>query len=62
VAAQLGSEPGPALGAAGRTLEEIVRDALHPLLRAWLDAHLPDIVERLVQEEIHRLVRAARPR
>ena len=54
--------PGPALGAGGRTLEEIVRDALRPLLQAWLDEHLPGIVERLVQEEIQRLVREARPR
>jgi uncharacterized protein len=46
-------------GAGGRTLEEIVRDALHPLLRAWLDEHLPDIVERLVREEIGRVVREA---
>lgn len=47
------------LGAGGRTLEEMVRDALHPLLRAWLDDHLPDIVERLVREEIQRVVREA---
>jgi hypothetical protein len=54
--------PGLALGAGGRTLEEIVRDALRPLLQAWLDEHLPGIVERLVDEEIQRLVREARPR
>jgi len=47
------------LGAGGLTLEEMVRDALHPLLRAWLDDHLPDIVERLVREEIQRVVREA---
>jgi hypothetical protein len=52
-------EPGPLLGGADRTLEEIVRDSLHPLLRAWLDEHLPDIVERLVREEIQRVVREA---
>jgi uncharacterized protein len=49
-------EPGPPLGAGGRTLEEIVRDALRPLLHAWLDDHLPSIVERLVREEIRRVV------
>jgi hypothetical protein len=54
--------PGLALGASARTLEEIVRDVLRPLLQAWLDDHLPGIVERLVQEEIQRLVREARPR
>lgn len=52
-------EPGPSLGAADRTLEQIVRDTLHPLLRAWLDEHLPVIVERLVREEIQRVVREA---
>ena len=54
--------PGLALGASARTLEEIVRDALRPLLQAWLDEHLPGIVERLVHDEIQRLVREARPR
>jgi cell pole-organizing protein PopZ len=54
--------PGPALGPGSRTLEDIVRDALRPLLQVWLDQHLPDLVERLVQEEIRRLVRDARLR
>jgi hypothetical protein len=54
------AEPGPLLGAAAdRTLEQIVRDTLHPLLRAWLDEHLPAVVERLVREEIQRVVREA---
>ena len=44
------------IGAADRTLEEIVRDTLRPLLQAWLDDHLPGIVERLVREEIARVV------
>jgi uncharacterized protein len=44
------------LGAAGRTLEEIVRDTLRPLLQAWLDEHLPGIVERLVRDAIARVV------
>lgn len=44
------------LGAGARTLEEIVRDGLRPLLQAWLDEHLLGIVERLVREEITRVV------
>ena len=44
------------LGAAGRTLEDVVRDLLRPLLQAWLDEHLPEVVERLVREEIARVV------
>ena len=56
------AERGPTVGAGGRTLEEIVQDALQPLLQAWLDHHLPEIVERLVQQEIEHLVREARLR
>jgi len=41
---------------ADRSLEDIVRDLLRPLMQTWLDEHLPDIVERLVREEITRVV------
>ena len=44
------------LGGADRTLEDIVRDLLRPLLQTWLDENLPRIVERLVREEITRVV------
>jgi cell pole-organizing protein PopZ len=44
------------LGAGDRTLEDIVRDTLRPLLQAWLDENLPDLVERLVRDEITRVV------
>jgi len=47
------------LGGGERTLEEIVRDLLRPLLQAWLDEHLPGIVERLVRDEIARVVSEA---
>ena len=50
------NEPELPLGGAKRTLEEIVREMLRPLLQSWLDAHLPGIVERLVREEIARVV------
>jgi cell pole-organizing protein PopZ len=51
-----------ALGELGRTLEEVVRELLRPLLKDWLDANLPYLVERLVQEEIQRMVREAQGR
>lgn len=38
------------------TLDGLVRDMLRPLLREWLDAHLPDLVERIVAREVARLV------
>ena len=44
------------LGGVDRTLEDIVRDMLRPLLQAWLDENLPGMVERLVREEIARVV------
>jgi len=44
------------LGGVDRTLEDIVRDMLRPLLQTWLDENLPAIVERLVREEIARVV------
>jgi hypothetical protein len=44
------------LGGVDRTLEDIVRDMLRPLLQAWLDENLLGIVERLVREEIARVV------
>jgi hypothetical protein len=44
------------LGGVDRTLEDIVRDMLRPLLQTWLDENLPGIVERLVREEIASVV------
>jgi cell pole-organizing protein PopZ len=40
-----------------RTVEDLVREMLKPMLKAWLDAHLPDMVERLVRAEIERVSR-----
>jgi len=45
----------------GEELEEIARDMLRPMLQAWLDQHLPELVERLVRAEIARVVGATRP-
>ena len=44
-----------AVGNNSITLEDIVRAELKPLLRAWLDKHLPTVIERLVQEELERV-------
>lgn len=43
----------------GITLEEIVRTEMRPLLRDWLDRNLPNIIERLVQEELERVAKRA---
>ncbi|MEM9810199.1 MAG: DUF2497 domain-containing protein, partial [Pseudomonadota bacterium] len=38
-----------------RTLEDMIEDLMRPMLKAWLDEHLKNIVERKVQDEIKRL-------
>ena len=42
-------------------LDDLVRETLRPMLQAWLDAHLPELVERLVRAEIARVVSAIKP-
>jgi len=42
----------------GVSLEEIVTQLMKPLLSAWLDEHLPEIVERVVQQEVERAARS----
>jgi uncharacterized protein len=40
-----------------RTLEDVVREMLRPLLKQWLDDNLPQIVEASVREEVERIAR-----
>jgi len=40
-----------------RTLEDLVREMLKPMLKSWLDDNLPSMVERLVRAEIERVSR-----
>lgn len=51
--------PVPDLGAVALggtlTIESLVRSMLEPMLKAWLDANMPEIVERMAQDEIKRL-------
>lgn len=37
------------------TLEGLIRSLLEPMLKNWLDTNMPEIVERLAQNEIKRL-------
>jgi cell pole-organizing protein PopZ len=39
----------------GPTLEDMVRDEIRPLVKAWLDENLPPMVERMVRAEIARV-------
>ncbi|HEY7384381.1 MAG TPA: DUF2497 domain-containing protein [Beijerinckiaceae bacterium] len=40
-----------------RTLEDLVKEMLKPMLKSWLDDNLPTLVERLVRAEIERVTR-----
>lgn len=43
-----------------RGLEDMTRDLLRGMLKTWLDDNLPDLVERLVRDEIERVARRGR--
>jgi cell pole-organizing protein PopZ len=40
-----------------RTLEDVVRELLRPLLQQWLDDNLPSIVQQAVETEVERIAR-----
>jgi uncharacterized protein len=40
-----------------RTLEDLVKEMLRPMLKSWLDDNLPGLVERIVKAEIDRVSR-----
>lgn len=49
-------DPGATLLAGGdMTLDGLMRSLLEPMLQRWLDANLPEIVEKIAQAEIRRL-------
>ena len=43
-----------------RTLEDLVKEMLRPMLKSWLDDNLPGMVERIVKLEIERVSRGGR--
>lgn len=43
----------------GRTVEQFFEDIARPMLKEWMDEHLPMIVERLVEKEIQKISRRA---
>ena len=48
------AEPAAATGD-GKSMEAFVAELLRPLLREWLDANLPELVEAMVAKEIARI-------
>ncbi len=53
------SARGTVIHRSGPTLEDMVRDEMRPWLKEWLDSNLPALVERLVQAEIERVIKAS---
>jgi cell pole-organizing protein PopZ len=49
------SRGGTPIGHGNRTIEDLVKDVMRPMIKDWLDANLPRLVERLVRKEIERL-------
>jgi hypothetical protein len=45
------------LGQNARTLEDLVKEMLRPMLKSWLDDNLPGLVDRIVRAEIERVAR-----
>jgi uncharacterized protein len=58
--AAFGSLAHTVLAQNARTLDDIVLELLKPMIKTWLDDHLPTIVERLVRSEIERVARGGR--
>ena len=52
-------EPMEASTGSGPTVDELARSLLRPMLREWLDANLPAIVEAQVRKEVERIARNA---
>ena len=40
-------------------IEDIVRELMKPMLREWLDVHLPPLIEKIVQRELRKVARRA---
>lgn len=51
-------EPVPT-GGVGPTIDDLARCLLRPMLKDWLDANLPGIVEAAVRKEVERIARSA---
>ncbi|MBL4759048.1 MAG: DUF2497 domain-containing protein [Rhizobiales bacterium] len=57
IASAFGSLENLVLSNEKNTLDGLVRDMLKPMLKEWLDANLPPLVDRMVRDEIQRVSR-----
>lgn len=47
------------LGSTNRTLEDLIKEMVRPMLKDWLDRNLPQMVEHMVRRELDRMTRKA---
>ena len=59
-AGALGKLMGSMMVSSNNTLDDVVRELLRPMLKEWLDANLPGLVEAEVSRELDRIRRMAR--
>lgn len=57
VESAFGSLTSTVLSNNARTLEDLVKEMMRPMLKSWLDDNLPNLVERIVKAEIERVSR-----
>jgi uncharacterized protein len=60
VSAAFNSLASTVLSENARTLEDLVKEMMRPMLKDWLDENLPGLVERIVRAEIERVARGGR--
>jgi hypothetical protein len=60
VSAQFGALADVMMSNNAQRLEDMTRQMLRPMLKAWLDDNLPILVEKLVRAEIERVARGGR--
>ncbi|TSD84869.1 DUF2497 domain-containing protein [Mycobacterium sp. KBS0706] len=51
--------PPPAAVHKSQTVDDLVRELLRPMLKEWLDANLPRLVEQAVEREVSRIASGA---
>jgi len=51
----------PGAGLQARTLEQVIAELLEPVIRQWLEANLPRLVEEVVRKEVARAIAVERP-
>jgi cell pole-organizing protein PopZ len=60
VSAAFGTLANTMFAEGSRSIEDVVREMLKPMLKTWLEDNLPSLVERLVRAEIERVSRGGR--